>query len=451
MWDLLIALLLLAAFTIAVYLWFQSKIGGYVTALKEKEKELEECANKRNYLISIKDKLEGDIKTGKVDLEKAKEDAKRYQKKINTKSLEISELETKLEGIEYYKKKFEEVEPQITSKETEINRLVGEIKGLDGKVKENNDKFVNARKEIDTLNEQIASLQRVRSEYNSLKLGKARMEDKIEDLKKRLAAKEAELADNTSQAELEARIQLLETELASLKKANLSLADTHEKVTTEKDTLLKEREEFISIKGQYEVLSKDHNELRAELQKTKIKLQDANASSDDTSALQTELEAVRASYNRLKGVDDKYTTLNTETEQLRKDLAAAKAASADVEQLRKDLADCRASKAEVKQALSKEEEKLAQIRAKASLINFEKIGRASETEKDDLKRIKGVGPFLEKKLNALGIFTFRQIANLDDEMEEKVNDAIEFFPGRIKRDEWAKQAKELHNEKLNKG
>jgi predicted flap endonuclease-1-like 5' DNA nuclease len=29
------------------------------------------------------------------------------------------------------------------------------------------------------------------------------------------------------------------------------------------------------------------------------------------------------------------------------------------------------------------------------------------------------------------------------EIEEQVNVAIEFFPGRVKRDEWAKQAKEL--------
>jgi predicted flap endonuclease-1-like 5' DNA nuclease len=33
------------------------------------------------------------------------------------------------------------------------------------------------------------------------------------------------------------------------------------------------------------------------------------------------------------------------------------------------------------------------------------------------------------------------------EIEEAVNVAIEFFPGRIKRDEWAKQAKALHEDK----
>ena len=47
------------------------------------------------------------------------------------------------------------------------------------------------------------------------------------------------------------------------------------------------------------------------------------------------------------------------------------------------------------------------------------------------------------KLNALGIFKFSQIAKMTSEIEEEVNVAIEFFPGRVKRDEWVKQAAEL--------
>ena len=66
-------------------------------------------------------------------------------------------------------------------------------------------------------------------------------------------------------------------------------------------------------------------------------------------------------------------------------------------------------------------------------------------ERDNLQDIKGVGPFIEEKLNALGIYTFKQIANMNLEIEEQVNVAIEFFPGRIRRDEWAKQAYDFIN------
>ncbi|MDP6213256.1 MAG: hypothetical protein QGF32_06890, partial [Candidatus Thalassarchaeaceae archaeon] len=56
---------------------------------------------------------------------------------------------------------------------------------------------------------------------------------------------------------------------------------------------------------------------------------------------------------------------------------------------------------------------------------------------------KGIGPFIEEKLNALGIFTFAQISRMNSELEDKVNEAIEFFPGRVKRDEWANQARKM--------
>ena len=48
--------------------------------------------------------------------------------------------------------------------------------------------------------------------------------------------------------------------------------------------------------------------------------------------------------------------------------------------------------------------------------------------KDDLQIIKGIGPFIEEKLNALGIYMFVQIARMTSELEEEVNVAIEFFP-----------------------
>ena len=76
------------------------------------------------------------------------------------------------------------------------------------------------------------------------------------------------------------------------------------------------------------------------------------------------------------------------------------------------------------------------------------FGKASVVMvRDDLKVIKGIGPFIAEKLNALGIYTFDQVGNMTPKIEEQVNQAIEFFSGRIKRDEWAKQAKELAKNK----
>lgn len=90
---------------------------------------------------------------------------------------------------------------------------------------------------------------------------------------------------------------------------------------------------------------------------------------------------------------------------------------------------------------------LNRIRARAGEINFNRIGVASASSADDLKVILGIGPFLEKKLHAIGIYTFQQIANFNSEDIEQINDLIEFFPGRIVRDNWVGQAAELARKK----
>ena len=67
---------------------------------------------------------------------------------------------------------------------------------------------------------------------------------------------------------------------------------------------------------------------------------------------------------------------------------------------------------------------------------------APEGEKDDLKKISGVGPVLEKKLNSMGITTFAQVAAFTPEDIAKVDDALS-FKGRIERDNWLEQAAEF--------
>lgn len=67
----------------------------------------------------------------------------------------------------------------------------------------------------------------------------------------------------------------------------------------------------------------------------------------------------------------------------------------------------------------------------------------SHQNKDDLKRIKGVGPVLEKTLNKLGIFKLSQIAHLNDSEINRIAEQLPQFPGRIKRDQWIEQARQL--------
>lgn len=72
---------------------------------------------------------------------------------------------------------------------------------------------------------------------------------------------------------------------------------------------------------------------------------------------------------------------------------------------------------------------------------------APEPEKDDLKLISGIGPALEGKLNAAGISGYRQLATLSAVDIERIESEVIHFSGRISRDDWISQARELYAKK----
>ncbi len=76
-------------------------------------------------------------------------------------------------------------------------------------------------------------------------------------------------------------------------------------------------------------------------------------------------------------------------------------------------------------------------------LNLEELGNASKDERDDLKLISGIGPFIEKKLNSIGIFTFAQISKFSAQDIMDITESINFFPGSIERDDWVGQAKKF--------
>jgi predicted flap endonuclease-1-like 5' DNA nuclease len=76
--------------------------------------------------------------------------------------------------------------------------------------------------------------------------------------------------------------------------------------------------------------------------------------------------------------------------------------------------------------------------------NKPKREREGRVEKDDLKLINGVGPILEKMLNRLGIFTFREIALWTDQDINRVDAKLDRFHGRIRREGWVRSAKREH-------
>ncbi|PVA05974.1 50S ribosomal protein L21 [Thalassorhabdomicrobium marinisediminis] len=89
---------------------------------------------------------------------------------------------------------------------------------------------------------------------------------------------------------------------------------------------------------------------------------------------------------------------------------------------------------------TKDESAAPKAEAKAKVSKADKAAASEAT--DDLKKLSGVGPALEKKLIEGGVTSFAQIAAWTPEdvaaMDEKLS-----FKGRIEREGWVEQAKEL--------
>ena len=62
---------------------------------------------------------------------------------------------------------------------------------------------------------------------------------------------------------------------------------------------------------------------------------------------------------------------------------------------------------------------------------------------DDLKLVKGIGPKLELLCHSLGFYHFDQIANWTAAEIAWVDDNLEGFKGRVTRDNWVAQARDL--------
>ena len=79
---------------------------------------------------------------------------------------------------------------------------------------------------------------------------------------------------------------------------------------------------------------------------------------------------------------------------------------------------------------------------KAAPKKAEKAAAAPAAGADDLKKLSGVGPALEKKLHAAGVTTYAQIAAWTETDVAAIDEQLS-FKGRIEREGWIEQAKEL--------
>lgn len=80
-------------------------------------------------------------------------------------------------------------------------------------------------------------------------------------------------------------------------------------------------------------------------------------------------------------------------------------------------------------------------------LQMEQAKAAKDGQKDDLRKIHGIGPVFARTLNKMGLHTFVQIARWKPEDIAKVAKKLYTAPDRIKRDKWIDEAKKEHYRK----
>lgn len=265
----------------------------------------------------------------------------------------------------------------------------------------------------------------------------------IRRLKAELKKKEDELeALQVEHAQLKEQFDLRE---ADLQRAKFEVEDAYARVKrleSEKlqlhnnlHTSAQELEELRTSTQAYAVTIDDLNNQILGLKARSIAPPATSNAEQDVEAIQNDVAQMQSFYlatrQKLEPMAQKIDRLEDEIDYLQAELAKVKRTAYPTEVIVNDV-----------------DEEAALARSTVAKVLGSRIVLAEPEEKDDLTLINGIGTFIEKKLNSIGIYTYEQISQMDDDFIEKVTRAIDYFPGRIKRDNWVGQAVRLYKMKL---
>ena len=258
----------------------------------------------------------------------------------------------------------------------------------------------------------------------SAKVGRLKKELKV--IKKKLTDAETELNLQTEQlTKKEAELEAAKAEARDLVAKMEALDADREKLYKDVYALNTEVEEFQSADQDYGSTIEDlHNQVIALQDKNETLQLDLNVAQAAPAASNNEdLQSLQRETNsRLTLFEAKLDTLAAENALLKSEISHVQTTGT------------------LTSTTSESEEPILVGSTEKKVLKRRII---TETHKDDLKLIEGVGPFIEKQLNDAGIFTYEQISQFDTETIERVTREIGYFPGRIQKDDWIGQAKKL--------
>jgi len=292
----------------------------------------------------------------------------------------------------------------------------------------------------------ILRSRRVMALRRELKDKKKELDEKqatIEALKEELALKEADVKRaGFAVQEAEARAERIEEEKANLHK---QIYEVNQELESHKATNKAYEATIAKLQQQLSQTEASNQELSTTIE------QDG----DDANELAEMQSVYNATRSRLLALEERMDTLARENEELRESIEGVSSQQTVIP----------SSEVPMSSSPSVRERGIPSVHPMPGLPDAELVEeepdtifmqdkpilddkiRLDEQKKDDLSRIDGIGPFLENKLNEVGIFTYEEISTWDSNRIAAITEAIGHFKGRIEKDDWVGQAAQLALEK----
>jgi predicted flap endonuclease-1-like 5' DNA nuclease/archaellum component FlaC len=332
------------------------------------------------------------------------------QRKVQERETAISQLETDFQTLQ------EENKSQIAK----LQETIAELKPLQTQLESSQNESARLNTELQTVaHQKDQEISNLKNEIAEL----AYMREEMKERDTTIERLESQLRTQTTTKDGEiARLQTLrqkqEKEIRDITAEFAELAPL-------KATVLERQNEISHLQKELQTLSRSKQEkidgLQRSLKDHEASIQHLNARLKAATQNQAELKRLRQQSSELSALRDKLKQRDATIADLRKQLAAGRR---------------RAKPAAVpKRAVRRPRKKQLYTPPK---------------EKDDLKRIFGIGPVMEKTLNKLGVTSFQQIARFTRKDIERVAKALQSFPDRIVRDDWVGGAKREYRKKYGK-
>lgn len=315
--------------------------------------------------------------------------------------------------------------------------------------------------------------------------------ERIGTLQTELAVKDGRL-DTLEHDLSRATERLTEIETALAEKTE-AYQDSEAELDMVREALLDRDREISTLKTSVA----DHDALQSEIHRLQTIIGELEPLREETEQLRTRLKSEQGRAQAdLAGRDEQIVELRNAVHQLQQDVAQAKQTARQEEhrhrqlllekdneltrlqtqvkefdtlkaRLQKARQDCHSLETRHEVILGERDEEIAELRrrlvefrtaqrlgAKVSAAGSEGATPRSKSKakpanngpvrKDDLKKIRGIGPALERTLNRNGTHTFIQIARWERLDIERIAEQLETVPNRIIRDKWVAGAKKQH-------